>query len=150
MDEEDIADAEEARKLQTTDSSTADERSQNASVMDILKTTGETMGVRLLGRMGWRAGQGIGPKVRRRARLDEQDDPAGGENQETHLFAPENSEMIAFVRKNDRQGLGFEGEGRLAGASVTQPLSKSKPTITDGNEADSAIGTLPKSMKSKK
>lgn len=118
MDEEDIADAEESRKLQTADSfaglgSTAEEKLQNEPVMDVLKSTGETMGVKLLRKMGWRDGQGVGPKVRRKARLGEEDDPGGGGTQETHLFAPENSEMITFVRKNNRKGLGFEGEGRL-------------------------------------
>lgn len=154
MDEEDIADAEEARKLKTTDSyaalgSTAAEISQNAPVMDLLKTTGETMGVKLLRKMGWRDGQGIGPKVRRKAQLEE-DDPGGGEGQAEHLFAPENSEMIAFIRKNDRKGLGFEGEGRLGEVSITEQRSKSMLAITAGDEEEIGIGALTKSSKLKK
>ena len=155
MDEEDIADAEEARKVQTADSyaglgSTAQERSQDVSVMDLLKTTGETMGVKLLRKMGWRDGQGIGPKVRRKARLDEGSELNSGQSQETHLFAPENSDMIAFVRKNDRKGLGFEGEGRLH--STTTPEQPSKPTLgrTNGDEEDVLIGTLPTGTTAKK
>ncbi|KAL8739532.1 MAG: hypothetical protein Q9190_007674, partial [Brigantiaea leucoxantha] len=125
MDAEDLAEAEEARKLQTNDSfaglgSTADELTKPGSIMDILKTTGETMGVKLLKKMGWREGQGIGPKVRRKARTDEGDEATFEGNQETHLFAPENSEMISFVRKNDRKGLGFEGEARLDGNSTNE------------------------------
>ena len=155
MDEEDIADAEEARKVQTTDSfaglgSTAEETARNGPVMDILKTTGETMGVKLLRRMGWRDGQGIGPKVRRKARLDEEEDPAGGETQETHLFAPENSEMIAFVKKKDRKGLGFEGEGRLGNATMPEQQLKSPLAITGGDDEGIGIGTMSKTTKSKK
>lgn len=120
MDDEDIADAEEAKKLQTAETftgfgtSTEDVR-RNDVVMDIMKTSGETMGVKLLKKMGWREGQGIGPKVRRKAKLDEKDDPGGGldDTQGSHLFAPADSKMISFLRKNDRKGLEHEGEERL-------------------------------------
>jgi G patch domain-containing protein 1 len=119
MDDEDLADAEESRKLQTTESftglgSTAEERSQRESIMDMLKPTGDTMGIKLLRRMGWREGQGIGPRVRRKARFDEEDDPGGDTDQTIHLFAPENSTIISFVRKSDRKGLGFERESCLS------------------------------------
>ena len=46
---------------------------------DLFRVSGETMGVKLLQRMGWKQGQGIGPKLRRRV----QGDMKG----ETHLFA---------------------------------------------------------------
>ena len=59
----------------------------------------ETMGVKLLQRMGWRQGQGVGPRVRRRAQ--------GDKSGEAHLFAPENSRMVSFEKKKDRRGLGF-------------------------------------------
>lgn len=117
MDEEDIREAEESRTLQTTGEyagfgSTDADPARRAGLMDLLKTGGETMGVKLLKKMGWREGQGIGPKVRRRAELDEA--PQGGDEPEkTYLFAPPNPPMIAFVQKNDHKGLGFEGEARL-------------------------------------
>lgn len=115
MDDEDIAEAEESRRLETMESfaalgSTAEDRSRKELLSDGLKTTGDTMGVKLLRKMGWQDGQGIGPKIKRTARLDEEDDPSGEENQETYLFAPRNSPMISFERKNDRKGLGFNGE----------------------------------------
>ncbi|KAL8905004.1 MAG: hypothetical protein Q9207_002896 [Kuettlingeria erythrocarpa] len=142
MDEEDIADAEEARKLQMTDSfagfgTSAEDVRRNASVMDILKTTGETMGVKLLKKMGWREGQGIGPKVRRKAKVDEKDDPGGGGDvdDDTHLFAPEDSKLISFTRRIDRKGLGFEGEGHLDVAA----LNGLKPGSRD-NEEDDVLG----------
>ena len=154
MDEEDIADAEEAKKVQTADSysaigSTADEMSQRAVVMDLFKTGGETMGVKLLRKMGWRDGQGIGPKVRRKARLGEDASPGSGELQETHLFAPDNSEMVAFGRKSDRKGLGFEGEGRLGEISTPEQQSKSRLAV-NGDEEDAGIGTLPANSQMRK
>ena len=122
MDEEDIADAEEAKTLATATAfagigSTEEDESRHEAVMDVLRVTGETMGVNLLRKMGWRDGQGIGPKVQRQARLDEEDDPGVNDAQETHFFAPENSPLISFILKNDRKGLGYEGEGRLTDIS---------------------------------
>lgn len=151
MDDEDIADAEEAKKLQTTDSfaglgTSAEDVRRNTSVMDILKTTGETMGVKLLKKMGWREGQGIGPKVRRKAEVDEKDDPGGGGDldHEMHLFAPEDSKMISFIRKTDRKGLGFEGEGHLDEAG----LNGSKPGPRGDEDVDElGVGTIPRNSK---
>lgn len=111
MDEEDLAEHGESQTLETQDAfaglGTAKDRAAKGMFSDLFKTAGETMGVKLLQRMGWRPGQGIGPKVRRRA----QDDQKGG----THLFAPENSRMIGFDRKIDRKGLGFAGAAQLGG-----------------------------------
>ncbi|KAH7054665.1 hypothetical protein B0J12DRAFT_569996 [Macrophomina phaseolina] len=120
MDEEDLADQAEAQKLQTSNvfsalGSTGDDLSRRDVLMGMVKTTGETMGAKLLQRMGWKPGQGVGPKVRRKARLDPDDDTDA--DQQTHLFAPENSRMISFVRKNDHKGLGYEGETRLSGTA---------------------------------
>lgn len=121
MDEEDLADAAEAQKLQTSQafaglgSSTQDEASAGG-LMGLLRSAGDTMGFKLLRKMGWKDGQGIGPKVRRQARLDTKGSMPGANN-ETHLFAPDDATMIQFVRKIDRKGLGHEGETRLTGLS---------------------------------
>ncbi|KAI0155166.1 DUF1604-domain-containing protein [Xylariaceae sp. FL1272] len=123
MDDEDLADAAEAEKLQTASDyaglgSTEDDGVRRSGLSDLFKTQGETMGVKLLRRMGWKDGQGIGPKVRRHARLETGAKPGvAQEHGETHLFAPDNVIMIAFTRKTDRKGLGFEGEPRLRSLS---------------------------------
>ena len=137
MDADDLREQEESRQLQTADEfagfgSTELDATRRAGLMDILKTGGETMGVKLLKKMGWREGQGIGPKVRRKANLDESSAP-GGDAEETYLFAPENPPMVAFIRKNDRKGLGFEGESRLESHNALQPTR-------DVEESDSFFG----------
>ncbi|KFA76241.1 hypothetical protein S40288_03624 [Stachybotrys chartarum IBT 40288] len=117
MDEEDLADATEAQKIETSQAfaglgSSTQPGTGSGGLMGIFRATGDSMGAKLLRRMGWKDGQGIGPKIRRRAQLDMQSASAdsGGD---TYLFAPENAPMVQFVRKTDRKGLGHHGESRL-------------------------------------
>ena len=143
MDEEDMAEAEEARKLQTTEEfaglgSTSGHASQETSIMDILRTTGETMGVKLLKKMGWREGQGVGPKVWRKANMDLDEGTQEGARHEPYLFAPENSNMISFIKKFDRKGLGFEGEGKLA--ATNSPVDEDTQQTTKNENEDSIAG----------
>ncbi|KAK5137390.1 hypothetical protein LTR08_008968 [Meristemomyces frigidus] len=109
MDEEDLAEQAESQTLETqgvfAGLGSTDATGPKGMFSDLFRSTGETMGVKLLQRMGWRQGQGVGPKVKRRAQGD-----AKGE---LHAFAPENSRMISFNRKTDRKGLGFAGESKL-------------------------------------
>ncbi|KAF2717765.1 hypothetical protein K431DRAFT_254845 [Polychaeton citri CBS 116435] len=108
MDEEDLALQAESQKLETvgTFAGLGDAAPLRSKGMfsDIFRSTQETMGLRLLQKMGWRQGQGIGPKIRRRAQ--------GDKTGETHLFAPDNTEIVDFVRKTDRRGVGFGSEDR--------------------------------------
>lgn len=110
MDDEDLRDAEDAKKVHTADGfaglgSTEADRQRTTGLLDFFRIEGETMGVKLLKRMGWKEGQGIGPKVRRL--------PREGGTGKQHLFAPENTSMITLTRKTDHRGLGCHREARL-------------------------------------
>lgn len=117
MDEEDLAAVAEEKVLETSRNftgwgSTADELTSKArlTVMDLLKPTEETMGVKLLKKMGWKDGQGIGPKVRRAAIVF--DDETGREiteHDKIHYFAPQDSAMITLQKKDNYGGLGYMG-----------------------------------------
>lgn len=115
MDDEDLAEQVESQKLETQNAfaglGSAEAAGQRGMFADLFRSTGETMGVKLLQRMGWRPGQGVGPKVKRRAK--------GDEKGELHAFAPEDSRMISFNRKTDRKGLGFAGEGKLEASGLS-------------------------------
>lgn len=121
MDEEDLADQAESQKLKTSGAFAGlgqggtDEGSRSG-LMGLFRAEGDTMGTKLLRRMGWKDGQGIGPKIRRGARLDVK---ANGEEQ-TYLFAPDNATMINFTRKTDRKGLGHAGEAKLSSATAAK------------------------------
>ena len=80
MDEEDIADAAETQRVQTAQGfvglgSTQDEATHRGTLIDLFRIDEETIGVKLLKKMGWKEGQGVGPKVRRKARLDGMEKP---------------------------------------------------------------------------
>ncbi len=146
MDEEDIADAEDAKRVQTAEGfagigSTEDDAIRHGAFIDLFGIEGATVGVKLLKKMGWKEGQGVGPKVRRKARLDGIE-RQGDASDTTHLFAPENTHMISFIRKNDHKGLGFDGETKL---------SSSRDTAQSEDEDDERGSLIaPKIVKKKK
>ncbi|RPB03179.1 DUF1604-domain-containing protein [Choiromyces venosus 120613-1] len=118
MDEEDLKEAAEAQIVETASGfsgigSTEEElgwKVRQVTLMDLLTpAVQDTMGAKLLKKMGWKEGQGIGPKVRRKAVIDDAVDDTG----KTYLFAPTNSAIVTFTRKNDSKGLGYVDEDRL-------------------------------------
>jgi G patch domain-containing protein 1 len=150
MDDEDIADAAEAQRVETANGfaglgTTQDDAVRRGAFIDLFRTEGEIVGVKLLKKMGWKEGQGVGPKVRRKARLDGVERP-GDDNNTTHLFAPENTHMISFIKKNDHKGLGFEGETKLAPSN-----GLGSDTVKSDDEDDAPTNFLgPKTSKKKK
>ena len=99
MDEEDLAELQQSQKLQTQGAfaglgSAQDNGQQRGVLADIFRPSGDTMGVKLLQRMGWRQGQGVGPKVRRKARSEAEQDQI---DSKTHLFAPEDSRTVSYT-----------------------------------------------------
>ncbi|KAM0817013.1 putative G-patch domain-containing protein [Seiridium cardinale] len=154
MDDEDLAEKAESEKLRTANEyaglgSTEKDEARQGGLADLFRTRGETMGVKLLKRMGWKEGQGIGPRVRRKARLEVGQNGAVHVqgDAETHLFAPENVQMIAFVKKLDRKGLGYKGESKLDHMS-----SSTKVKSGGSSEEDDDDGPLirPSTLKKKK
>ncbi|XDG05624.1 hypothetical protein ABKA04_005239 [Annulohypoxylon sp. FPYF3050] len=156
MDEEDLADAEEARKLQTAQgfaglgATDEDRLARRGGLTDLFRVKGDTMGKKLLRKMGWKDGQGIGPKVRRKARLDVSSGKSSSTAQdgnETFLFAPDNVPMISFNKKLDRKGLGHRGESRL-----TPMRASTRAEAESSSDEESRNGPLirPNALKKKK
>lgn len=120
MDAEDLAEAEEARKIETNSNfaglgSVEDElarRGKQITLMDLLTpAVQDTMGVKLLKKMGWKEGQGVGPKIRGEADEGEKEEDAA--EVKMYLLAPKNSALVIFNRKTDSRGIGYVGEGAL-------------------------------------
>jgi G patch domain-containing protein 1 len=132
MDEEDLREAEEARQLETDRNFAGIGGPEDGarSLMDLLMPAiQDTMGTKLLKKMGWKEGQGIGPKTMRKAR--DFDGETAVETNKSFLFAPENSKLVSFRRKDNAQGLGYIGEGSLGNSQ--------KPD--EGKDEDAGFGT---------
>ena len=95
----------------------------------------DSPGVRLLKKMGWRLGQGIGPRVSWRTRkiqdllaagesingvdIDALDDD---EEAKRHMYPPRDTIVPRVPMKTDVYGLGFK-----AGAGLIESLGKKRP-----------------------
>lgn len=127
MDDEDLADLEQNQRLTTNESyaglgrSTADDDAPPSSLADLLQPVNNTIGVRLLEKMGWRPGQGIGTRVKQAVAESHPTDAL-------YSMAPKDSGLLAYQRKSDRRGLGL---ARDDSRHVSQDASYvDKPTMT--------------------
>ncbi|EEY22106.1 G patch domain-containing protein [Verticillium alfalfae VaMs.102] len=84
--------------------------------------------------MGWREGQGIGPKVRRPARLHDTE-AVSTHVPESHLFAPDDVAVVSVIRKIDHHGLGYSAmcaHDTHEPAGFTRRTSEEDVLNTDG------------------
>ncbi|KAG6012311.1 hypothetical protein E4U54_007606 [Claviceps lovelessii] len=138
MDEEDLADAAEAQTLQIAGAfaglgaSTTQDEMRASGLLGLFRPSDDSKGLRLLRKMGWKDGQGIGPKIRRNARLDSGKN-APESDVTTYMFAPDDTRVVQFTRKSDRKGLGHQGESRLPG------LTRSTDSDKDDSDNDGSI-----------
>ncbi|GJJ11187.1 hypothetical protein Clacol_005419 [Clathrus columnatus] len=135
MDEEDIAELKESRKLvDTTEEhdmfadtraelasrgggAGAEKDSMAATLQSLLPAAKDSIGARLLKKMGWKAGQGIGPRITYQQLRAQEGNPIQpnepiDEEATKHLYAPRDT-RVAFIPKKDNSfGLGYApGDG---------------------------------------
>jgi G patch domain-containing protein 1 len=101
----------------------------------------DSPGVRLLKKMGWRLGQGVGPRVSWRTRkiqdllaagksidsvdldaLNGNDDDDADEEAKRHLYPPRDTVVPRVPMKTDAYGIGFR-----AGAGLMESLGEKRP-----------------------
>src|SRR5271154_4644564 len=108
MDEEDLAELAENQQVSTKAQfdglGNAAEELQNRTAGDLfddlIKPKEDTIGIKILRKMGWREGQGVGPRVQRKL-VDDYDDEG------MYNLAPINTAIIALERKTNLHGLGY-------------------------------------------
>ncbi|KAJ0337380.1 hypothetical protein KNSL1_012900 [Colletotrichum chrysophilum] len=115
MDDEDLADAAATKEIRTTDpfgalGAPSPGQRLSGGLASLMRIQGDTIGLKLLRKMGWKDGQGIGPRIRRVARLDISGGNTPHVAEKTHMFAPENINMVSFIQKSDQKGLGFNDD----------------------------------------
>ena len=97
----------------------------------LLPAPRDSVGARILKKMGWRMGHGIGPRVtyeqRKRQNAlahdtagDNFQPPSGEDHEEAkrHLYPPRDTKVPSFSRKDDKHGLGYK-----AGLGLTDLVS---------------------------
>ena len=134
MDEEDIKDRDESEQLVTTKGfagfGTADDQHVRHALDDLFTLPEDSMGEKLLNRMGWKKGHGIGSRSLRKI------DPSDPDSQ-LREFPPQDTPIIVWTRSNETRGLGYgmneETLPRLSGSK------SGTPNIDDQN----ALGARP-------
>ncbi|XP_072013289.1 G patch domain-containing protein 1-like [Amphiura filiformis] len=98
---------------------------------DLIVPSQESIGVQLLKKMGWKEGQGVGPKARRNIRAkanqsmpgvkqygcapppaqgsDDSDEAGLDSFARDFLFAPKDNQEFSFRAKDDYHGIGYQG-----------------------------------------
>lgn len=110
MDEEDLREQEESKQISTADGfvgfGTQDDQAVRHALDDIFKPVQDSMGEKLLNRMGWKKGQGIGARIRRK--IDPNDDAS-----EVKEYPPADSPMLDFAQEQDKRGLSSDDNAAL-------------------------------------
>ncbi|XP_078524665.1 G patch domain-containing protein 1 isoform X1 [Lissotriton helveticus] len=120
-------------------------------LQDLIASTRISIGVQLLRQMGWKEGQGVGPRVKRKPRRQRSDPemkmygcslpPTGSDRSEDEddeyqpenvTFAPKDTIPIDFTLKDNVQGLGYKGLDPLKAFFGTS--QESLNVFTDGSE----------------
>ncbi|XP_038067893.1 G patch domain-containing protein 1-like [Patiria miniata] len=156
MDEEDLGDFGIApRKIVTTEKFTGEGKPQKRlapssgpsaipgehPLQDLIVMSNESIGGWLLRKMGWRQGQGVGPKVRRRkkksapsdldVKASDNDDGEDDDPFKDFLFAPTDVEEIALHPKDDYHGIGYRGlDPSMAGMGGHVALFEEQPVYS--------------------
>ncbi|KAG5637846.1 hypothetical protein H0H81_002983 [Sphagnurus paluster] len=183
MDEEDLQELKDSRKLvDTTDEMDLaggnrggvdePEKDSIASALEasLLPPPSDSAGARILKKMGWRLGQGIGPRVSlRKRKLQDMQLSFGGrvsselvnipdddEEASKHTYAPRDTPVLLVERKDNSHGLGYNPGmglheslgGKTAAGNSTGPKlagacdSISSPSLLSQISAGFGLGAL--------
>ena len=162
MDEEDLAEVRAAQVIQTNDAfdvlggTQADMDKKRGPVagpseakfLDMIEPGKGKIGEQLLRKMGWREGQGVGPRVSLKARkrmardigirLEDDSDDMTGEASK-HTYAPLDRPLVVYPAKENSAGLGYNSGATLSqalrqdnGSFARADKGKGKATATEG------------------
>lgn len=112
MDEEDVQHMKDDRQLENTTTFRSVEGKQDV-LESLIRPAQTSIGQTLLTKIGWKEGQGIGPRVslrklrKKQGAVVDEDDPAL-----EHTFPPSDVRLVVYGNKEDRHGLGFSRDHR--------------------------------------
>ncbi|KAI9020210.1 hypothetical protein CLU79DRAFT_756186 [Phycomyces nitens] len=89
----------------------------SSSIINMIGPPKDSVGIRLLRKLGWKPGQGIGPRMSRQQRSknkDDEDEDEDDEDEDEHMsditFAPRDTPIVNFHSKTNGRGLGYDLE----------------------------------------
>ncbi|KAF8579945.1 DUF1604-domain-containing protein [Ramaria rubella] len=156
MDDEDLAELRESKKLVDTTEETdifggtqaelarrgEPEKDSIANALEsLLPPAKDSVGARMLKKMGWRPGQGVGPRITYRQLRAQEGRPVGknevvDEEADKHLYAPRDTQTIVFEKKENSFGLGYSpGQGLIGSVQ-----GKSGQTVESGPNLSAGFG----------
>jgi G patch domain-containing protein 1 len=104
----------------------ANSHSLSSALESLVVPAKSSIGHSILQKLGWRAGQGIGPRVTlRKLRIQEgklgrvraglETDVDDSAEASKHMYAPRDTRLLVYDAKDDKEGLGYQ-KGRGMGA----------------------------------
>eukprot|EP00002_Diphylleia_rotans_P015621 TRINITY_DN3023_c0_g1_i10.p1 TRINITY_DN3023_c0_g1~~TRINITY_DN3023_c0_g1_i10.p1 ORF type:complete len:605 (-),score=107.73 TRINITY_DN3023_c0_g1_i10:1026-2840(-) len=104
---------------------------QGSVLQDIVGPSSDSIGKKLLRHMGWREGQGVGPKSRTYKKPKGIGSSSMNEDDMVSGLAPKNAEAIILTPKNDTYGIGYNPQMRseMATKSGLEQANQSKPQV---------------------
>ncbi|KAF7721157.1 hypothetical protein EC973_005154 [Apophysomyces ossiformis] len=85
-----------------------------SSLMNLVGPTKESVGIRLLSKMGWKPGQGIGPRLTQKQKqalsMDDEEEDIEDDRMANITFAPRDTPIVDFSAKTNTYGLGYDLE----------------------------------------
>jgi G patch domain-containing protein 1 len=171
MDEEDLAELRQAEsnKLAATEEydpllgnripkDAGSKEGIEGAFKDIVEPNRERAGEKLLRKMGWREGQGIGPRISWKARKrqavqlgialppgDESEDEA---EREKHFWPPFDRSLVLFEQRHEREGVGYVRGKRLDDLAFNEQrraaaVASSKQMPIGGTQSCTGIRNVP-------
>ncbi|KAF5375309.1 hypothetical protein D9757_009683 [Collybiopsis confluens] len=163
MDEEDLQDLADSREIvdttdemdlaggNRTEEQNEDETDPLTSTLQnaMLPATKDSVGASILKKMGWRVGQGIGPRITLKQRRLQDLQASGGTGQsgpldvadddseeaDKHTYAPRDTPILVAGRKDNNHGLGYR-----PGMSLNESLGAKGAGMSHGPNISSGFG----------
>lgn len=123
--------------------------SSEAFLLNMVQPGASKIGEKLLRKMGWREGQGIGPRISAKARrrqakelgirldLEEEDDAMV----DKHLFAPLDRPLVLYPEKTNAWGLGYKAGATLVDSIGSTSDVKGKSRMKAGHVPEGTSST---------
>lgn len=118
----------------------------DAAFQDLVKPSTSRAGEKILQKMGWRPGQGIGPRITRKRRQQQAQElgvslPEGDEDDDTveadkHLYAPLDRPLVLFQARTGLSGLGHVKDPSLRSEQLKGKSSRPDGSYGGGVEVD--------------